>query len=303
VQRSDGPYRSVNVLFLPTPDERPDGSQHIDHLRPSAAGMEDGGRMSLLEVEDLTVTYGGSVLALEGVSLRVDEGSALALLGANGAGKTTLLRAVGGLLAYHSGVVRSGDIRFEGRSTIGLRPPVLVAAGIGQSLEGRRIFTELTVRENLRVGAFSLGARVPYDGTLSMVLELFPPLAQRLDHKGGVLSGGEQQMLAIARGLMARPRLLLLDEPSLGLAPRVVEHLAAAMRRIVSTGTSILLVDQSTTLALEVARDACLLETGRVRDAGPAAELLSSDLVRASYLGTAAGHDYLAAAAGEEGAP
>ena len=262
--------------------------------------------MSLLEVEGLTVTYGGSVLALEGVSLRVDEGSALALLGANGAGKTTLLRAIGGLLPFHSGVVHAGDVRFESRSIIGLRPPVLVAAGIGQALEGRRIFTELTVRENLRVGAFSLGPRVSHAETLDMVLDLFPPLRQRLDRRGGVLSGGEQQMLAIGRALMARPRLLLLDEPSLGLAPRVVEHLGVAMRRIVAAGTSILLVDQSTTLALEVARDACLLETGRVRDAGPAAQLLNSDRVRASYLGMTAGQDYVTrevAQIADEGAP
>jgi ABC-type branched-subunit amino acid transport system ATPase component len=256
--------------------------------------------MSLLEVEGLTVDYGGSVLALEDVSLRVDEGSALALLGANGAGKTTLLRAVGGLLSFHSGAVRSGHVRFEGRSIIGMRPYQLVAAGIGMALEGRRIFTELTVRENLRVGAFSLG-RQPHTETLGMVLDLFPPLVQRLDQKGGVLSGGEQQMLAIARGLMARPRLLLLDEPSLGLAPLVVAHLGAAMRQIVDRGTAILLVDQSTTLALEVARDACLLETGRVRDSGTATELLNSDRVRASYLGMTAGHDLVTKALGEEG--
>jgi ABC-type branched-subunit amino acid transport system ATPase component len=256
--------------------------------------------MSLLEVEGLTVTYGGSVLALDGVSLRVDEGSAVALLGANGAGKTTLLRAISGLLPFHAGVVRSGDIRFEGRSTLGLRPPILVAAGIGQALEGRRIFTELTVRENLKVGAFSLG-RVAHGDTLEMVLELFPPLRERLDRRGGVLSGGEQQMLAIARGLMAKPRLLLLDEPSLGLAPRVVEHLGTAMQRIVGAGTSILLVDQSTTLALEVARDACLLETGRVRDSGPASELLTSGRVRASYLGMSAGQDLVSQEIGHPG--
>jgi branched-chain amino acid transport system ATP-binding protein len=259
-------------------------------LRPTRSGVA-GRRMSLLEVHGLTVTYGGSVLALDDVSLAIEDGGTMALLGANGAGKTTLLRAVTGLLAFHGGRVRAGGIRFDGRSILGLDPAGLVEAGIGQALEGRRIFTELTVRENLRVGAFPRRARAAEEEAREGVLRLFPRLRDRIDRNAGVLSGGEQQMLAVARALMARPRLLLLDEPSLGLAPRVVHELAVALRQVSAAGTAILLVDQSTILALEVASCACLLETGRVRTAGATAELLDSDQVRACYLGTTAGHD------------
>lgn len=247
--------------------------------------------MSLLEVRGLTVTYGGSVLALDDVTLAIEEGGTLALLGANGAGKTTLLRAVTGLLGFHGGRACAGSILLDGRSLLGARPDALVEAGIAQALEGRRIFTELTVRENLHLGAFPRRARAAEDAGRERVLRLFPRLRECLERNAGVLSGGEQQMLAIGRALMARPRLLLLDEPSLGLAPRVVQELAGALRRISAEGTAILLVDQSTFLAMEVAVHACLLEHGRVRVGGATAELLSSDQVRACYLGTTAGHD------------
>jgi ABC-type branched-subunit amino acid transport system ATPase component len=242
--------------------------------------------MALLEVQEVTVRYGGAVLALEDVSLEVPAGETVALLGANGAGKTTLLRAVGGLLAYHGGAVVSGDIRFDGRSTLRSDAARLVARGLAQTLEGRRVFADLTVGQNLRLGAFTARER----GIRRDVLELFPILSERLDQRAGLLSGGQQQMLAIARALMARPRLLLLDEPSLGLAPIVVGEIARALQRIAAAGTAILLADQSTTLALRATGHAHLLESGRARMSGPTDELLLDDAVRASYLGTEGGH-------------
>ena len=213
--------------------------------------------MALLEVQQVQVRYGGAVLALEDVSFDVQAGATVALLGANGAGKTTLLRAIGGLLAYHGGAVVSGDIRFDGRSTL-------------RSDAARLVARERGIRRD--------------------VLELFPILSERLDQPAGLLSGGQQQMLAIARALMARPRLLLLDEPSLGLAPIVVGEIADALQRIAAAGTAILLADQSTTLALRATGHAHLLESGRARMSGPTDELLLDDAVRASYLGTADGH-------------
>ncbi len=242
--------------------------------------------MALLEVQQVQVRYGGAVLALEHVSLDVHAGATVALLGANGAGKTTLLRAIGGLLAYHGGAVVSGDIRFDGRSTLRSDAARLVARGLAQTLEGRRVFADLTVGQNLRLGAFTARER----GIRRDVLELFPILGERLDQPAGLLSGGQQQMLAIARALMARPRLLLLDEPSLGLAPIVVGEIAEALQRIAAAGTAILLADQSTTLALRATGHAHLLESGRVRMSGATDELLLDDAVRASYLGTAGGH-------------
>jgi branched-chain amino acid transport system ATP-binding protein len=246
--------------------------------------------MGLLEVQDLTVRYGGAVLALEDVSLDVPAGEAVALLGANGAGKTTLLRAVGGLLAYHGGAVVAGDIRFDGRSTKRADAARLVAGGIGQTLEGRRVFAELTVGQNLRLGAFAAGDRSRENGVREEVFELFPILRERVGQRAGLLSGGQQQMLAIGRALMAQPRLLLLDEPSLGLAPIVVAEIGEALRRVAATGTAILLADQSTTLALRVTQHAHLLESGRVCVSGPTVELLLDDAVRGSYLGTGSGH-------------
>ena len=242
--------------------------------------------MALLEVQEVTVRYGGAVLALEDVSLEVPAGETVALLGANGAGKTTLLRAVGGLLAYHGGAVVSGDIRFDGRSTRRADPARLVARGIAQTLEGRRVFANMTVGENLRLGAFAARGRSARDD----VFGLFPILRERIDQPAGLLSGGQQQMLAIARALMAAPRLLLLDEPSLGLAPIVVGEIAEALNRIADAGTAILLADQSTALALHVTQQAHLLDSGRLRASGPTADLVLDDAVRASYLGTAGGH-------------
>jgi ABC-type branched-subunit amino acid transport system ATPase component len=243
----------------------------------------------LLEVEKLRVTYGGSVLALEDVSFSVPDGGAVALLGANGAGKSTALRAVTGLLRFHGGQVTAGSIRFAGRSIVGADAAALVAAGIAQVLEGRRVFAELTVAENLRVGAFQGRARRREREIREELAELFPLLAERADQPAGLLSGGQQQVLAIARALMSQPRLLLLDEPSLGLAPRVVAEIGQALRTINERGCALLLIEQSTALALRATSYAYLLETGRIRAHAPTAELLADERVRASYLGAPAG--------------
>ena len=240
----------------------------------------------LLEVDGLRVTYGGSVLALDGVSFSVPVGGAVALVGANGAGKTTALRAVTGLLRFHGGQITAGTIRFGGRSIAGVDSSSLVASGIGQVLEGRRVFADLTVAENLQVGGFH--SRRREREVRAELGELFPLLAERAGQPAGQLSGGEQQVLAIARALMAEPRLLLLDEPSLGLAPRVVAQIGEALRAVNERGCALLLVEQSTALAMRVTEQAFLLETGRVRAHGPTRELLSDGRVRASYLGTAA---------------
>jgi ABC-type branched-subunit amino acid transport system ATPase component len=245
----------------------------------------------LLEVDDVVVRYGGVMLALERVSLKVPAAGAVALLGANGAGKTTLLRAIGGLLGYHRGAVVHGEIRFDGLSTRRLDAARLVARGVAQTLEGRRVLAELTVAQNLRLGAFALGDRRREARLRDEVLTLFPLLGERLEQRAGLLSGGQQQMLAIGRALMAGPRLLLLDEPSLGLAPIVVAEIGEALLRIREQGTAILLADQSTALALRTTDEAFLLENGRLRASGPTRQLLLDDELRASYLGTSGGHD------------
>jgi ABC-type branched-subunit amino acid transport system ATPase component len=246
--------------------------------------------MKQLEVIDLSVRY-GAVLALQEVSLEIPAGGSVALLGANGAGKTTMLRAIGGLLAYHGGRVVAGDIRFEGSSTGRRDAAQLVECGIAQALEGRRVFADLTVAENLRLGAFAAGERRHEASARDEMLELFPALREYLAQRAGLLSGGQQQMLAIARAIMAQPRLLLLDEPSLGLAPIVVAEIAEALRCINARGTSILLADQNTTLAMQASGHAYLLESGRLRADGPTQQLLLDDALRASYLGTSSGHD------------
>jgi len=256
--------------------------------------------MSLLEVERLSVRYGGVVLALDDVSLDIDEGSAVGLLGANGAGKTSLLRAVSGLLGFHGGAVHGGVVRIAGRAVTGAHPSALVDMGLGQCLEGRRIFADLTVSENLRVGAFTRRARADAKHRRDQVIEWFPRLGERLGQKGGLLSGGEQQMLAIGRALMARPRLLLLDEPSLGLAPLVVAQIGDVLRRVcLEEGLALLLVEQSTALALRVTDRAYLLETGRVGSSGATPALLSDGRVRAAYLGMTSAS---ASAGGQRGA-
>jgi branched-chain amino acid transport system ATP-binding protein len=240
---------------------------------------------TLLTVRGLEVVYGGVANALRGVSLAVDEGEVVAVLGANGAGKTTLLRAISGLLPVHDGRVTRGDIVFDGMTIVGDRAPAIVRRGVAQVMEGRRIFAELSVDENLRAGGFTRRdrnrTRLVYDG----VLEMFPILAERHRDVAGYLSGGEQQMLAIGRALMAEPRLLLLDEPSLGLAPLVQEQIRDKIVAIARSGTSVLLVEQNAMLALSIARRASVIENGHVVREGLATELLGDDDVREAYLG------------------
>lgn len=240
--------------------------------------------MSLLRVADLEVRY-GAVLGVESVTLEVPEGQAVALLGANGSGKTTTLRAIGGLLPYSRGRRTRGVIEFAGRSITSMAPEALVRAGIAQALEGRRVFAEISVSENLAIGAFAVPRGRRSHRQIDDVLSLFPRLRDRMAQQAGTLSGGEQQMLAIGRALMAQPRLLLLDEPSLGLAPRVIEEIAQAINEIVASGTSVLVVDQNTELAKAATETAYLVENGRTTKHGPTRQLLHDPSVRAAYLG------------------
>lgn len=234
----------------------------------------------MLACNELVVAH-GDILALQGVTLQVEAGETVALIGANGAGKTTLLHAISGLNR-----VSSGDIRFEMRSIAGWSTDARVSAGIAQAPEGRRIFPGLSVEENLTLATVSWrrwGQSIASD--LDRVFELFPRLKERRRQLGWSLSGGEQQMLAIGRALMARPKLLLLDEPSLGLAPRLAEEVYERVKLIGETGLTILVVEQNTVLALSVADRAYVLETGRIVLEGPAHELKNNARVREAYLG------------------
>ena len=247
--------------------------------------VRPAGRQPILAVANLEVVYGGSIVALRGVSLRVPSGTVVALLGANGAGKTTLLRAVSGLLPVHRGQVTRGTVLLDGERIERAAAPHIVRLGLGQVMEGRRIFAELTVDENLRAGAFTRRDRSAVRETFEHVMSLFPVLAQRRSSTAGYLSGGEQQMLAIGRALMARPRLLLLDEPSLGLAPLIVQQIRDIVAEINKSGTSVLLVEQNATMALSIALHGYILQNGRVVKDAPAEELLADEEVRDFYLG------------------
>ena len=233
----------------------------------------------MLEVKDIH-TYYGNIQALRGVSLRVEEGEVVTLIGSNGAGKTTTLRTIQGLLRP-----RSGNILFEGGSLESLSTQAIVRLGIAQSPEGRLIFPRMTVLENLEMGAFSRRDSLGIKSDTERVLNLFPRLRERINQKGGTLSGGEQQMVAIARALMARPRLLLLDEPSMGLAPMLVTQIFSIIRDINSQGTTILLVEQNARMALTVADRGYVLQTGQVVLQGTATDLQSNEIVRKAYLG------------------
>ncbi|MGY3607992.1 MULTISPECIES: ABC transporter ATP-binding protein [unclassified Bradyrhizobium] len=234
----------------------------------------------MLACKDLTVAY-GDIVALQGVTLEVGRGETVALIGANGAGKTTLLHAISGL-----NPVQSGDIMFEGTSVARLASDRRVALGIAQAPEGRRIFPGLTVEENLALATVNWRRwRQPIAADLARVFDLFPRLKERRRQLGWSLSGGEQQMLAIGRALMARPRLLLLDEPSLGLAPRLAEEVYERVRQIADSGLTILVVEQNTVLALSVADRAYVLETGRIVLHGAADDLKQNTRVREAYLG------------------
>jgi branched-chain amino acid transport system ATP-binding protein len=236
-----------------------------------------------LEVANLEVVYNDVVLVLRGISVAVPPGRVVALLGANGAGKTTLLRAITGLLPVHRGKVTKGRITLAGRDITHDDPARRVRAGLAQVMEGRRVFAELTVDENLRTGAYT--NRAAMSDSRDRVMALFPVLQQRRRQIAGYLSGGEQQMLAIGRALMSSPRLLLLDEPSLGLAPRLVEQIRDIIVDINTQGTSVLLVEQNATMALAIADHGVVLEQGRVVRFGPGDELLADRNIREFYLG------------------
>ena len=235
--------------------------------------------MPLLEIRDLHVHY-GAIHALHGINVSVEQGQIVTLIGSNGAGKSTTLRTVSGLLRPSSGAVY-----YNGRQISGLPAHEIVHLGIAQAPEGRGIFANLTVDENLDMGAFARRDRDQIRKDRERALELFPRVRERLKQNAGTLSGGEQQMLAIARALMARPKLLLLDEPSLGLAPQIVQTIFRIIREINAGGTTILLVEQNAHLALEVANWAYVLEVGRIVMGDSAAKLAKSDEIRKAYLG------------------
>jgi branched-chain amino acid transport system ATP-binding protein len=233
----------------------------------------------MLEIKDLH-TYYGNIHALKGLSLKVEQGEIVTLIGSNGAGKTTTLRTIQGLIRP-----RQGEIRFEGNSLNSLSAQAIVRLGISQSPEGRLIFPRMSVQENLEMGAFSRRDTLGIKSDTERVLHLFPRLRERINQKGGTLSGGEQQMLAIGRAMMARPRLLLLDEPSMGLAPMLVTQIFAIVRDINEQGTTILLVEQNARMALTVAHRGYVLQTGQIVLAGSAKDLQTNETVRKAYLG------------------
>jgi branched-chain amino acid transport system ATP-binding protein len=237
--------------------------------------------MSMLAVEDLITAY-GQIIALKGVSLEVNEGDVVCLLGANGAGKSTLINTISGILRP-----RSGRVMFKGESMVGLKASKVAGRGIVQVPEGRGIFTQMTVHENLQMGAHLRSDAGGVQSDIDAAYERFPLLAQRRDQKAGVLSGGEQQMLALARALLSRPKLLLLDEPSMGLSPIMVEKVFENIRQIAATGVTILLVEQNARLALEISNRAYVLQNGEMAMSGPAQDLIQSELVREAYLGAA----------------
>lgn len=238
----------------------------------------------MLAVENLEVVYEDVILVVKGVSLTVPDGAVVALLGPNGAGKTTILRAITGLLDVHRGKITKGTITLDGQDITGQPAPAVVRAGVGQVMEGRRIFREFTVEENLRVGGHSVSRGDIAEG-LQRVYDMFPILAERRRAVAGYLSGGEQQMLAIGRALMAKPRVLLLDEPSLGVAPKIVAQVRDLVQQINEQGTSVLLVEQNAAMALSIATHGYVLETGRMVMDKPAAALREDDDVREFYLG------------------
>jgi branched-chain amino acid transport system ATP-binding protein len=235
----------------------------------------------ILQVENLTVNY-GAIQALQGISFHVQEGEIVTLIGANGAGKSTTLKTISGLL--HP---TAGRIVYQGEDIVGQAADWIVKIGITHVPEGRKIFAPLTVRENLEMGAYTRSDKGEIERAMERVFASFPRLEERLNQLGGTLSGGEQQMLAMGRGLMADPKLLLLDEPSMGLAPILVEEIFDIIQRIRTQGVSILLVEQNAAMALSVASRAYVLETGRVVLEGPAQKVLEDPDVRKAYLGEA----------------
>jgi branched-chain amino acid transport system ATP-binding protein len=245
---------------------------------PAANPDSAGTGSPVLRLDDVN-TYYGAIHALRGISLEVNQGEIVTLIGANGAGKTTTLRTISGLM--HP---KAGRVEFEGRDVSHVAPHELVTMGIGQAPEGRRIFSRLTVFENLLMGGFTR-SKAENDEQVEKVYELFPRLKERSGQKGGTLSGGEQQMLAIGRALMTRPRLLLLDEPSLGRAPLLVQQIFAIIQEINGRGITILLVEQNAIQALKIANRGYVLQTGEVVLSGSALDLRQNETVRKAYLG------------------
>ena len=233
--------------------------------------------MSLLEIKDLRVSYGG-IEALKGISFHVEEGQIVTLIGANGAGKSTTLRAISGLAP-----VKSGTILYDGQAINGLNPQKIVSMGVGMVPEGRRVFPNLTVLENLKIGAYLRRDDLKHD--IEYVYSLFPRLRERSWQMAGTLSGGEQQMLAVGRALMMKPRILMMDEPSLGLAPLVIREIIEIIKTLHAQGMTILLVEQNANAALKVADYAFVLQTGMMGVQGTGAELLNNPEVKAAYLG------------------
>ncbi len=239
----------------------------------------------MIDVRDLKVRYGRAILAVDGVDITVGDGEVVCLLGANGAGKSTLLRAISGTLDLHGGRVVGGDVTISGVSGRRRDAARIVRAGVAQVPEGRRVFGRMKVTENLRAGAHTQHSRRRRSEMLETVLELFPVLHERRDQRAALLSGGEQQMLAIGRALMSDPKTLLLDEPSLGLAPLIVAQIGRLIERVHEFGVAVLLVEQNAAMALSVADRAYVLETGRVAMTGRASDLASSEALRDLYLG------------------
>ena len=235
--------------------------------------------MSILHVEDLNVYY-GSIHAVKGISFDVEEGEIVTLIGANGAGKSTTLNTVAGLLKP-----REGKVEFEGENLLGIPPHKIVSRGMALCPEGRRVFLQMSVRDNLEMGAFTRTTSAEVAGSLEMVFERFPRLKEREGQSAGTLSGGEQQMLAMGRALMSKPRLLMLDEPSMGLAPILVQEIFNIIKALHDAGTTVLLVEQNARMALSIADRAYVLETGKVSMSGNAADLANDERVKQAYLG------------------
>ena len=235
--------------------------------------------MAMLEVKNLHVYY-GMIHAIKDVSFEVNEGEIIALIGANGAGKTTILHTISGLIG-----ARSGSIMFEGKETTKIPAHELVSMGMAQVPEGRRVFAQMSVYQNLRMGAYTRKDKSELDSTLEMVFKRFPRLKERLSQPAGTLSGGEQQMLAMGRALMSHPKIILMDEPSMGLSPILVNEIFDIIKSVNEAGTTVLLVEQNARKALMVADRAYVLETGRIVNSGDAKELMNDDSIRKAYLG------------------
>jgi branched-chain amino acid transport system ATP-binding protein len=289
VTKSSASGRGVSVCDYS--HRRNEGSQGVS--RPGPGGNElmtestdaGGAPETILAVNNLEVVYNDVVLAVRGISLQVPRGSIVAVLGANGAGKTTVLRAVTGLLDVHRARITKGDVELEGRRIDRDDPAAIVRAGVAQVMEGRRVFSALSVDENLRAGAYTRRSKSEVAQSYERVMDLFPVLGERRRSIAGYLSGGEQQMVAMGRALMASPKVLLLDEPSLGLAPLIVEQIGQIIAEVNRQGTRVLLVEQNAARALGVAHHGYVVENGRVVKDGPAAELREDKDIQEFYLG------------------